>query len=52
MTCYGNDLRANLTESITLPLGEEQSLKRLFTELPIGYEAQKKLDWLSKTDYR
>jgi dUTP pyrophosphatase len=36
----GMDLRANLTESVTLqPLGE-QWLKRTFIELPIGYEAQ------------
>ncbi len=37
----GMDLRANLTESITLkPLGRAIVKTGLFIELPIGYEAQ------------
>jgi dUTP pyrophosphatase len=37
----GMDLRANLTESITLsPLGRTIVKTGLFIELPIGYEAQ------------
>jgi dUTP pyrophosphatase len=37
----GMDLRANLTESVTLaPLGRTVIKTGLFIELPIGYEAQ------------
>lgn len=37
----GMDLRANLTESVTLePLGRTVVKTGLFIELPIGYEAQ------------
>jgi dUTP pyrophosphatase len=37
----GMDLRANLTESITLKTtGKSHRKKQVFYELPIGYEAQ------------